>query len=234
LQELKAALEAIAVRRIEAGDVARAIVASNKRRALLRACLEARGASPARLRGTEAIKLIAAAGRLAPEAFEGAAARLRDLLPKRAGVASGPRIVLAGDAPDVLDVHALVESLGALVVGDRHDMGEPAIGEPIDEGAAPLRALSDHYHRHFVTSRTFPAAPNALADFAKAVSADGVVFFFHAEEEVLTWDYPAEKACLDAAGVRSLCLTRQSYRPDAEALKSALAGFLPSLRVGAR
>lgn len=141
----------------------------------------------------------------------------------------GPRVVVAGSAQDTTHVATLVAELGGVVVGDFHAEGEPMIGAPIDEAAPPLRALCEHYHHTILSSRTFPTDIGAITRFAAQAGAQGVIFHYDAEEEALTWDLPAQKRHLQAAGVRTLVFADQPRRFERARLAGRLGAFLDEL-----
>ncbi|MBL8552167.1 MAG: 2-hydroxyacyl-CoA dehydratase [Hyphomonadaceae bacterium] len=225
--ELRASLARIAGAEVGDDALEEAIARSNRRRAALRECLAAR---PERLSGGEALKLIAGAHRMGPDACETAATSLAAALKQQPTRRRTARLMLAGNAPDTAALHDLVEELGAAIVLDRHDMGDPSIGGEVDTAARPpLRALCDHYHRDVFSPRTFGARAGDVVASARSARADGVIFFFHAEEEVLTWDYPAQKDALEKAGVAQICLSGQPYQIDPASLRPKLQGFIEHL-----
>jgi hypothetical protein len=62
-------------------------------------------------------------------------------------------------------------------------------------------------------------------EFVRAAKAQAAIFYYYAEEEALTWDYPAQRRALDRAGIPSLCLREQPY-PVSEALEDTLRDFM--------
>lgn len=229
LERLRDALREIGGGHVRDDALANAIAVSNRRRAALSTCLQARRTQPTGLSGVEAHYLFAAARRLSPAAFIAAASALSTAVKgRRAG--GGPRLVLAGNAPDTDNVHKILEQAGAVVVGDFHDRGELSMGPAIDVGLPPMRAISDHYHRHSSSPRSFPSQPDQIVGFAREVGADGVLFFYYAEEEVLAWDYPGQRDQLEKAGIASACLAGQPYQVQAERLAAAVAPFVARLK----
>jgi benzoyl-CoA reductase/2-hydroxyglutaryl-CoA dehydratase subunit BcrC/BadD/HgdB len=234
LGELQSRLEEISERRISDDDLRAAITASRRRRDALVGLLARRRSKPATISGCEALQLVHAARVMAPERFVAAALRF-EATPLRGTERRGPRIVLAGDGPDTLDLHALIEETGAVVVGDYHETGELSVGGGIDPGSNdPMAALGSYYHARAFSPRRFPSRPDDLVAFADAASADGVVFLYFAEEEVLTWDYPAQRRLLDEAGIPSLCLSDQPYRIDRATIAPIIAQFVGVLSSKAR
>ena len=228
--ELKAALEAITGQAADDAALRAAIATGNRRRAGLEAFAALRHRRPAGVSGAEAQAVFAASQVMAPDAFHSA---LDAVLAAPPASHAGPRVVLAGSGQPTPALHRIIEAAGAVVVGDFHEFGELMAGAPIAETGSPLRAIAEHYHRHVLTSRTFPQDPGRLLEFARAAGADGVVFYFLFEEEALTWEYPAQKRALEAAGIATICFENMPPRPDAAALREPIAAFADRIRVGA-
>jgi benzoyl-CoA reductase/2-hydroxyglutaryl-CoA dehydratase subunit BcrC/BadD/HgdB len=146
----------------------------------------------------------------------------------------GPRVVVAGSAHDDAGLHKLIESLSGDVVGDFHTMGELSSGAMITEGAAPLAAIAQRYRDGVMGSRSFDDPAAAIAAFAKAARADAVVFSYFPTEEALTWDYPEQKAALEAMGVRTLRLADQARPFDVGPAREALSAFMAELKGAVR
>lgn len=209
MADLKAALEAVAGRAITDHWLGEAIADFETRRARMAAFATARPGSA--LAGSEALKAYTAWRVMPPGAFDVA---LPGLETGNGRAQAGPKVVLAGSAQDTPDLHLLVEAAGGRVVGDYHPLGDLLIGEAAPTGFAPLEGLTRRYQSGLMSSRTFPRPPEAITRFAKARQADLVIFHFWKVEEALTWDYPAERRALEAAGVRTLAFTDQPYGID--------------------
>lgn len=225
MADLKAALEGVTGRGVTEDRLGEAIAHFETRRAHVAAFAAAR---PGRaLAGSVALKAYTAWRVMPPGAFDVA------LLGLEAGngkAPAGPRVVLAGSAQDTPDLHLLVEAGGGRVVGDYHPLGDLLIGDAAPAGLSPLAALTRRYQSGLMSSRTFPRPPEALAGFARARQADLVIFHFWKVEEALTWDYPAERRALEAAGVRTLAFTDQPYGIDRR-LAAPIARALQGWRV---
>lgn len=201
-----------------------AIVASNKRRGLLRQLAERR--REVALPGAEVLAAYAASRMLPPDQFE---PRLSALLAS-GNTANGPRIVIAGSAHDDAGLHAALEANGAIIVGDDHGAGEPAIGDAIDASGPPLKALLTYYRATRAGARAFTDMAADLLAFAKAARADGVVFSYLPEEEALTWDYPEQARALARVGITFTRLGDQARPYDAAARGPEIAAFVQSVR----
>lgn len=227
LTRVRDALSGLAGKAISDAALVEAISASNQRRESLARCLSAD------LTGVERLALVGACERMPGREFVKLAADVPVAVASRAPW-SGTRLILAGNAPDSTDIHAAIEAEDCRVVGDFHDRNGESLSRTIDVTLPPARALSDHYHRATLSPRSFPALPERLAEFAAARRADGVIFFYYAQEEVLTWDYPAERDLLASRGLKSICLAGQPYNPDASPIRSAVAPFIAALQEAKR
>jgi benzoyl-CoA reductase/2-hydroxyglutaryl-CoA dehydratase subunit BcrC/BadD/HgdB len=227
--ELKQRLDALSGTVVTDDQLRASIALYNRIRDKLARASARRRNIPCELSGVAALELFSASQLMEPEAFE---ARLDDLLASPPARLGGPRVVLIGSAHDEPIVHRMVARLGGQVVGDYHWRGELLLAGHVDQDLPPLRALSCHYHRDSFSHRRFPSSAgadsDAVVEFVQSAQADAAVFFYYAEEEALTWDFPAQRRALDRAGVPSLCLSDQPYPADASSerlLHEFLAGL---------
>jgi benzoyl-CoA reductase/2-hydroxyglutaryl-CoA dehydratase subunit BcrC/BadD/HgdB len=177
--------------------------------------LARRDAEPSQLAGEHALELYTASQRLLPEVFEPILDRL---LFSQPAAANGTRVLLVGSAHDTPALHRSIANAGGQVVADFHWRGDLLWGPPIGQSAADggernLAALSEHYHRHSLSCRTYPVPIAALLERARASRAQVALFFYYEEEEALTWDYPEQREALRTLGIESLALERQPYPP---------------------
>lgn len=226
ITELKAGLERVTGTPVTDAALTSAIAAANARRVAMRSLVALR--REGRVTGVQANRVFAAKGAMAGPDFDAA---LAAVLAAPGPVSEAPRVVIAGSPLDTCALHSLVEAAGGLVVGDFHEFGEPMIGPEVEAGPDPLRALMAHYHRDVASSRTFPQSPKPLVDFAKACGASGVIFNFYAEEEALTWEYPAQRRALEAEGIATLCFEGQPHRPNPLLFAQPLANFVRKLTI---
>jgi hypothetical protein len=143
--------------------------------------------------------------------------------------APATRLLLKGYGQDTPGLYLLAESLGANIVADDHPGGERSVHALVDEAAEPLAALASHYQCRVPTIRSYPQASEDAAWLALVEeSGTQAVVFYHEEfDDTFGWDFPGQKARLDARGLPHALLSRQSYRqPDREAQHAALAGLI--------
>jgi hypothetical protein len=176
-----------------------------------------------RLSGEDAFTLYTASQRLLPEAFEPI---LDGLLGTPPSAAPGTRVLLVGSAHDTPVLYRSVANAGGQVVADFHWRGDLLWGPPV--GVGSLAALSEHYHRHSLSCRTYPVPIAQLLELARSSRARAALFFYYEEEEALTWDFGAQRDALRTLGIESLALEHQPHPPNA-ACEPAIREFLAPL-----
>jgi benzoyl-CoA reductase subunit C len=219
LERLWAELKALGKREAGDSDLALAIAKSNARNAALSAFVEVRrrGMVP----GAEALAIFVAARMLPYDVFQRGA---EQLLAQRPTI-SGLRVMICGSTQDDAGLHGFVEAAGGAVVGDYHSGGDLSVGKIRDIRPA-LEILAGGLRTDPAATRRVVDPAKHLADFAKACSAQAAIFSYLPEEEALTWDYPEQKAALEAAGVRVLRLPEQTRPFDASANRAAVEVFV--------
>lgn len=224
-RELADRLQALTGKTVDGAAINASIALYNRIRGGL-AGVSALRHAPARLTGEDAFLAYGAVGTAAAldvaDALDVAARSDRATLP------AGPRVILVGSAPDTPTLHREVAAAGGQVVADYHWRGEPLLGPPVAVGNDPIAAISDHYHRHSFATRSFPAQTSDLVALAASAGADCAIFWFLQVEEALVWEYPAQAAALQAAGLRTLVLNGQPWPPSAA---GAIGDFLSGASV---
>jgi benzoyl-CoA reductase/2-hydroxyglutaryl-CoA dehydratase subunit BcrC/BadD/HgdB len=212
----------------KAGDLElrAAIALSNGRTSALEIAIATRtGESRKVMPATTVLGLFAATRMLPGEAFLEMAIEQAESWSK-AGRHEGPRVIVCGSAHDEAGLHETVEAAGGIVVGDYHASGELSILQKIDPATrTPLEALADRHRTDLAASRRVVDAGTHIAAFAKERGAELAIFSYLPEEEALTWDYPQQKAALEAQGVRVLRI-EQSRPFDLAANLGDINGFV--------
>jgi benzoyl-CoA reductase/2-hydroxyglutaryl-CoA dehydratase subunit BcrC/BadD/HgdB len=200
----------------------------------LRAVAALRHQDPPRLSGPDALAILAAPAFVPPETVvPWLDALLADPPPPLP--AGRPRLMVKGLGFDALALHALVADMGADVVVDDHPGGDP-LADRGDPGAGdPLDVLADQFLREVATPRTFPQSlqDRRMMDRVRAARVDGVLVVLPEHDDTLGWDWPGQKAMLEAAGVAAVPLFHQPFaNPDRTAQRAAVADLLD--RIAAR
>jgi benzoyl-CoA reductase/2-hydroxyglutaryl-CoA dehydratase subunit BcrC/BadD/HgdB len=165
-----------------------------------------------RLTGTEALAVIGAAFLTSPRIWCELAGRLladAGQLPFRGGV----RIFLTGCGHDSPRAYELIESLGAVVVGEDHDWGtlagQRSVGRSHDIRAALVRSRA----RDAPASAGHAAATRAgqTVRMAAACSADLVVAWTREYDDAPAWDVPMQRSALAGKGIPLVAVPAQPY-----------------------
>jgi benzoyl-CoA reductase/2-hydroxyglutaryl-CoA dehydratase subunit BcrC/BadD/HgdB len=210
-----------------------AILRTNVARAAMRRLLALRRGAP-RVRGAEVLPLLGAFWRLAPDDYAALANEAADVLSHRTPL-EGPRVLLTGALVDGPAVHAVIESLGALVVAEPGPWGSDAPGEDVSPDGDPFTAIAERYRRAAIGPRT-PVAAVQEGMRRMAHEVDAVVVLLPPDDIVFGWDYPAVRAWCETRQLPHLCLTADPCRAlgaaDVERLETLIASVTP--RVEAR
>lgn len=204
-RELKRKLEEIAGRSIAARDLTDAIAESNAARAAVRRLLGLRRGVP-RLSGTEALPLVGAYWFMARAGYAQLATEAATIFERRESL-SGARVLIKGAPLDHVQLHAALESHGAIVVAEDDWWGARSVGADIDAGDDALTAIFEHYYLEAPSPRVFPpSAADRWFESRVREGVDGVVFYLPSEDYALGWDYPRQKLFLDGLGISSLVI----------------------------
>lgn len=119
---------------------------------------------------------------------------------------AGKRVFVSGSDQENTDIYEMIESTGAVVVGEDHNWGERICQRDVNESYAPIRALVDGYtlrspsiQKSNVTQRV-----QALSEAVTSTSAQSVILLSQKYEDAISWDYPEQKKVLDAKGIPSV------------------------------
>ena len=201
---LIAQLESVTGHAMRPDDLQAAIAESNAARAAVRRLLSLRQKTP-RVTGTEALPLVGAFFLMDRPTYAALAARAADDIEQRAPL-PGPRLMLAGAWLDHEELHALLESHGAVVVAEEGGWGTRGAGHDIVPDADPVTAIFEKYYRDGPSVRQFPPADRAWISATDPADIDGVVFYLPPDDSVAGWDVPAERQRLDRLGIPSLVI----------------------------
>jgi benzoyl-CoA reductase/2-hydroxyglutaryl-CoA dehydratase subunit BcrC/BadD/HgdB len=209
---------------LSAATLAESIALYNGIRAQLDGILQRRRERPIQLAGAAALELFSALQRQDPHVALTALCALASIA---TDAVSGTPSLLIGSTHDTPQLHHAIARAGGQVVYDFHSRGDWSFGPVIAEGADPMAALVEHYHKHSLSSRSHPPPLQALLSAAASSGAEAAIFFYYSEEEALTWDYPAQSEALTSRGLRCLWLPHQPY-PIGHAVDAPLRTFFAS------
>jgi benzoyl-CoA reductase/2-hydroxyglutaryl-CoA dehydratase subunit BcrC/BadD/HgdB len=231
LEDLRTRLAALGGRTIDDQALRAAIEAINENRALLTQVNELRRRDPPLLSGTDMLRLYGTASFVATD-FHSACLREIAANAETRPPVKGARLMVKGSPHEDDRFYALVESCGAVIVADDHTSGERAFEHPVAEQGDPMAALTEHYHRHSPSPRSYPQEEQdrRFIELVEAAKVQGVIFYHDEWDDVLGWDYPEQKKLLDARGIPSIYLKKQSYRaPDRAAQRDAVLSLVRTI-----
>jgi hypothetical protein len=191
-------------------DVQREIARTNASRSAARRLLALRRGAP-RIGGSSVVPLLGAFWRMPPEEYATLAGDAADDI-ARGGPLAGPRVLLAGSPVDGPELHAAIESHGAIVVRETGPWGSDIGGYDPDGGDDPVTALADWYRTHAVGART-PGEVSRASLVRALDDVDAVVVSLPPDDAVFGWDYPALRELLDARRIPHACLRGDPHAP---------------------
>jgi len=230
-RDLKKVIEGWCGRSITETDLAQAIAACEENRRLLRKLGDLRAPGPPRVSGLRSLMAIGASMLMPREVHTHLLSSF--LEEAEAGEPlSGVRLFVTGSVQDHPQFYELVESCGALVVGEDHDWGARHLAGEIDTTADPIDGIVDRYHlrQPGTHQATVSQRVSALSAQVRASKAQGVVFFIYEADDAPSWDFPEQKRALDARGIPVLLLDHRPYRVDgSDELRGQLQSFVRSI-----
>ena len=234
-RELALRLSRVAVQPVVDRSLRDALAATNQTRELLGRLQQERRSSMRPPSGFEAHVAASAAQFLEHQVYNPLLAEWLSESSWQAG--KGPRLLVMGCPLEYADLHRLIDLAGGLVVAEDGDWGARAAAPLISHAGEALAAIFDHYYASVPCARLFP---QALADRwfmenLRVGNIDGVIFYLPPPEDTFGWDFPRQRAAVEAAGLRWLLIRRDVRSAEAQAAVGAkLRDFLASLDPGRR
>lgn len=232
--DLRNVVERWAGRPIAGADLARAIATCEENRRLLRELGELRAPGPPRVSGVQSLIAIGASMFLPREVHS---RLLSSFVEEVEGgePLPGVRLFVTGSVQDHPQFYELVESCGAVIVGEDHDWGNRHFAGDIDTAADPIDGIVDRYHLRQPSTHqaTVSERVTALLEEVRAADAQGVIAFIYEADDAPSWDFPEQRTALNAAGIPVLLLDRQPYQlEDAEGIRRRVEAFVESVARG--
>jgi benzoyl-CoA reductase/2-hydroxyglutaryl-CoA dehydratase subunit BcrC/BadD/HgdB len=191
-------------------DLRQEIDRGNAARAAARRLIALRRGTP-RVAGAEVIPLLGAFWQMSADAYAARAAEAADSIGSRQPL-TGPRLLLTGAPVDSLELHAAIESRGAVVVAEAGPWGTGVAGDDVVADLDPFTALTNKYRADTLGPR-MPA--DRLRDWTGRTldDIDGVIVSLPPDDAVFGWDYPALRARLKRRGIPHTCLRSAQSGP---------------------
>lgn len=207
--------------------IRQAMETCNADRRALRRIGALRQAAQPRISGSEALVIIGSAGFMDRQTHT----RLTEAVADAAEnwpVLTGKRIFVTGSAQEDTQLYDWIEGGGAVVVGEDHDWGGRSYDRDCNPDYPPVRAIVDRYMlREFSSKKAFVSQRvEALDRQVDAAGAQAVIFYSNLYEEAASWDYPSQKASLEARGIQTGAFVKMQWPPEKNpGLRERLAEF---------
>jgi benzoyl-CoA reductase/2-hydroxyglutaryl-CoA dehydratase subunit BcrC/BadD/HgdB len=233
-REFRTYLQDRSAKAIDDDALAAAIELTNQTRALLSEVSALRKEDSPRISGTDAHTITMASMLMPKQAFNEALRKfLATDVPVAGPTAEGAtRVFLSGSALDHGRLHAIVESLPAVVVGEDSEFGDRYAGTPVDASIDPMEAIADRYTFKFPEPWAFGMKRRIAlkVDAAVAARTDCEVFLHLANDTAVGWDFPDQRAALQQRGIPAIALADQDYTFDDErSVSEKLGEFISGL-----
>lgn len=184
------------------GDLRNEIVRTNTARAAARRLLALR--HEGRVSGAMALPLLGAFWQMTPDRYATLATEAAESLAAQPRLL-GPRLLLAGAPVDSAQIHAAIESHGAIVVAEFSPWGSGVAGDDVRVDAHPVAAIADKYRTDALTARS-PADVVRRWIHRMLPDVDGVVVSLPPDDTTFGWDYPALRDMLGSLAIPHTCL----------------------------
>ena len=215
-------------------ELREAIAVLNETRRLLGRMAEHRTRPEPRISGAHALQIIGAAMVMPKTEFNALLGRLLEDADDFPPI-KGTKLYVTGSPMDEPAFYEVVESCGAVIVGEDHETGDRYYEGLVSETADPMDAIIDRYHyrRPSSSQATVSVRVQDLLDNVRKSGAQGVIVYIRQSDDAPSWDYPEQRKALEAAGIPLLLIDRQSYSiSDPVALKNKVEAFLQSMNGG--
>ena len=212
VRELKERIEEWSGRKIDRTSLSDAIRTVNENRRLLGEVAALRVASPSRLAGTDALRLIGTSGFMLKGEHNGLLKdflALSSLLPER----EGTRLFLEGSDLDNVQLYEIIQSCGGNVVAEESSWGNSYFQDLVDEEGDPLEAIADRYHLRPSRYR-IQSLDERVSRCVKGVTeskAEAVIFFLLEWDPAPALDQPVQQKALHEKGIKTLHFEAQKY-----------------------
>lgn len=231
LSDLRETLRGWSGRALSDDDLRSALRLTATQRQLCRSVSELRCGDRPVLRGSDALRIYGAAMTMPVQAHIDL---VSDLLRELDGTPplQGIPVLVTGGAQPCTDFYELLESCGAVIVGEDDDWGDRWWDGQVRLTADPLDGLTDAYHRGPPAASGYGIADRAEYTAARAAAsrAVAVIAFVLDGDNAPRWDLPAQERALAVLGIPVLRLIRQHLPPsDPGSLIETVQTFLQGL-----
>ena len=210
--ELKKKLEEWSGKKISKSALKKAIAVENENKELLRKMAALRSAESPRISGVEALQIIGSSMFMPKEEHN---RLLKEYLKEsdKLKIKSGARLFFEGSPMDNLEFYQIVESCGAVIVGEDNCWGNRYMDVSINTEMDPLEAIMYRYHCKSPCPRMYPIDRRIEYFVSKVIEtkAQGAIFNGIKYDEVMAWEIPSMREKLNALKLPSVHYKGQPY-----------------------
>ncbi len=242
IMRFKAEIERVTGNTITAARLKEAIKLVNARRAVLQRLNRLRAVAPAPISGRDALLINQISFYDDPVRFTQKIGELCDELEQKISAGQGvapadaPRLMLSGCPMAVPNwkLAFVVESSGAVIVGEESCIGARNTRDLVDESGETLEAMLDAIAERYMRIDCACFTPNTerldhIVDMARDLKADGVIHYGLSFCQPYAIEaFKVEKA-LTAAGIPMLSIETDYSMEDVEQLKTRVEAFVEML-----
>ena len=229
-RDLVQRLSAIGAAAVDDRSLSDALVATNQTRDLLRRLQQARRSAERPPSGYAAHVVAVAASFLEPRSYNSLLANWLGESAWKTG--RGPRLLVQGCPLEHAFLHHSVDLAGGLVVAEDGDWGARQAAPLIAGDGDPLAAIFEHYYAGVPCPRLFPhtLADRWFAETLRTDGIDGVIFYLPTPDDIYGWDFPNQRAAVEAVGLTWTLIRKDvRYPEERPAVATQLTAYLAAL-----
>ena len=214
-------------------DIAHAINICSDTRASVRKMLELRTGEEVKVTGTQAMTIISAYSQMPKEKYAGLMKSfVNDAMNFHA--IQGKRLFLSGSSHENTDFYELVESCGAIIIGEDHDSGSRLFMGPKASPQNAIASIVDFYQTRYPGSKKSLVADRMkyAKKYISSANADGLIFYVADSDDAVAWEYPEFKKMANEIGLPVLFLSKRNTNlKDEVSVKKLICEFIQSMGV---
>lgn len=233
VKEFRSEIEKWIGTNINKEELIKAIKICNENRHLLQKICENRISSTPRISGTEALQIIGSSMLMPKQKHNKLLNNLIQYIDHFQEM-QGVKVFVTGSTHDNTEFYELVESSGAVIVGEDHDFGYRQYTGEIETQVGWLDGIVDRYHLRdkSASKATISERVNSLIHQVKESNAQGVIFYIRRADDACLWDFPQQKEALNHMNIPVLLLDEQPYyltQSDKDNIRTQVSNFIESI-----
>jgi bcr-type benzoyl-CoA reductase subunit C len=232
-------LEKFTGQKITDDAIAKAVVAHNENRRLMRELYALRQTNPPLISGAEMMKVLVAAMSLPVEESSALIQNVTKEVKQRTAKQDGKnaRIMLIGDQIDDVAIIDAIEGAGAYLVMDDLSIGAKMYWGDVDVTSDPLQGIAERYLRKLKIPTTFVGSKDTYQEileeryghmktFISDFKVNGAILFIYKYCDPYGFEVPAMKSFIESTGTPVLYLEDEYSIATLARVKTRIEAFL--------